>query len=544
MSEISKIIEEVRDLKGSNPLGALGLLTQALEQKDKLPPEEQLQVLLELCYVHRTMTNVKDGFTIATEALELAKQLKISQEVVKAYNFLGIFCYYSGLYKRALNYFYDGLDNSYNINNDKSQVSIYTNIGETYKSLNSFNQAINYFERAYGLARSSQLKQYYTPVLCNIGDIYLKRSDLEMASAYFKQADEYRSESVDLIYCAELDYKRALLLKKANLLTDAFVLLQEAENQYRRLNHKFYLIDVLVELAELKSDQEVTYSEQHLMEARQIAIEISAQGKLAIIAQRLSLLCEKQENFKLALEYYKSFHEYAAKSDANAILNKLEIMNLDQRQQETSGDMDVKDFANLEIFSSSDINTFIDFYHKELEYKANTDELTGLPNRRRINEQIRRLLMPEETRVNAFFLLDIDHFKLVNDSEGHLFGDRCLMRVAKVIREWAFTYDIFAGRYGGEEFLGLAENIEESQIFQLAENLRERVEEEQILYRLDGEERILTVSIGCAKFASGDTHEPVKLLELADRSLYMAKSAGRNRIMYIHQGEIENNALE
>lgn len=535
MSNAVKIIEEVRALKGSDPLSALGLLTQALECEQGLTVEEQIQIRLELCYVHRTMTNVKEGFTVATEALELSKQHKQSQDIVKAYNFLGIFCYYSGLYKRALNYFYDGLDNSYNINNDRSQVSIYTNIGETYKALNSFNQAVNYFERAYGLARSSQLKQYYTPVLCNIGDIYLKRNDLEMAEAYFKQADEYRNESVDLIYCAELDYKRALLLKRAGIPIEAFRLLEESEKQYRRLNHKFYLIDVLAELADLKSDVDTVFSEHHLMEARQIAIEISAQSKLATIAQKLSMLSEKQENYKQALEYHKSYHEYAAKSDANAILNKLEIMNLDQRQQETLGDMDVKDFANLEIFSSSDINTFIDFYHKELEYKANTDELTGLPNRRRINEQIRRLLMPEEAKVNAFFLLDIDHFKLVNDSEGHLFGDRCLMRVAKVIREWAFEFDIFAGRYGGEEFLGLAENIDELDIFQLAENLRLRIEEEQILYRLDGEERLLTVSIGCAKFASGDTHEPVKLLELADRSLYMAKSAGRNRIMFINQ---------
>lgn len=532
---IIKIIDEVRALKGSDPLGALGLLSSALEHHIDMTQDERLKVLLELCYVHRTMTNVKDGFTVATEALELAKQQNRIKEVVKAYNFLGIFCYYSGLYKRSLNYFYDGLDSSYQLNDEKSQVSIYTNIGETYKALNSFNQAINFFERAYGLARSSQLKQYYTPVLCNIGDIYLKRMDLEMANAYFKQADEYRDESVDLIYCAELDYKRALLLKKTGITSEALCLLEESEGQYRRLNHKFYLIDVLIELAELRAESELYDSESHLMEARQIAIEINAQGKLATIAQRLSYLCEKQDNYKGALDYYKTYHEYAAKSDANAILNKLEIMNLDQRQQENMSEIDVKDFANLEIFSNADINTFIDFYHKELEYKANTDELTGLPNRRRINEQIRRLLMPEEYRVNAFFLLDIDHFKLVNDSEGHLFGDRCLMRVAKVIREWAYAYNIFAGRYGGEEFLGLAENIEETEILRLAEDLRERIENEQIVYRLDSEERVLTVSIGCAKFASGDSHEPVKLLELADRSLYMAKSAGRNRIMFVNQ---------
>lgn len=525
--------EKGKKISHEDPLGALNYFQEALEFSLESADERfQMEILLELCVIHRTMSNVKDGFSCAAKVVELAQQLSEEVSLIKAYNYLGIFCYYSGLYKRALNYFYDGIERCKEWQGDKIQVSFYTNIGETYKALGSLNQSLSYFERAYGLARTIGIRPYYTPILCNLGDVYMKKNDFDMAMAYFNQADEYRSESVDKLYAAELEFKKGILRKHFGEYEQALIFYNQAEANYRKINHKFYLFDVLIHKTELSPYVNGLDCEVLLNEARRIAVEITSQTKMATIEYKLHELAIEKGDYKLALEHFKEYHEYAARADAQSLLSKLEIMNIEQTLTfESERALDLQDFANMEIFSNQDMEAYIQFLHKDLQFKAYVDELTGLANRRKINEKLKSLQKPCGGKIHGLLLIDIDHFKLVNDSEGHLYGDRCLMRVAKVIREWAFPYQLFTGRYGGEEFLCVIENIKSEELVLLAEEIRQSIEQEEISYQLDGEKKILTVSVGCSIVENVDYGEVVRLLDLADRSLYMAKSAGRNRIM-------------
>lgn len=536
MTAGEELFQKGKKISQENPLGALNYLQDALEvSMESENAQFELDVLLELCVIHRTMSNVKEGFSCAAKAVELAQQLAQEKSLIKAYNYLGIFCYYSGLYKRALHYFYDGIERSRDLKGDKILVSFYTNIGETYKALGSLNQSMSYFERAYALARTLVLRPYYTPILCNLGDVYMKKNDFDMALAYFKQADEYRSESVDKLYAAELEFKKGNLKKHFGEYEEALAFYNIAESKYRQINHKFYLFDVLIQKSELSAHLSGLDCETLLNEARRIAVEITSQTKMATIEFKLHELAANQGDFKTALEHFKEYHEYAARADAQSLLSKLEIMNIEQSLNfESERALDLQDFANMEIFSNQDMEAYIQFLHKDLQFKAYVDELTGLANRRKINEKLKALLKPGNDKVHGLLLIDIDHFKLVNDSEGHLYGDRCLMRVAKVIREWAYLYNLFTGRYGGEEFLCVVENIKKEELVNLAEEIRSSIEKEEITYALDGEVKILTVSVGCSFIEDVDYQEVVRLLDLADRSLYMAKSAGRNRIMINH----------
>jgi diguanylate cyclase (GGDEF)-like protein len=159
-----------------------------------------------------------------------------------------------------------------------------------------------------------------------------------------------------------------------------------------------------------------------------------------------------------------------------------------------------------------------------MQYLALTDTLTGLPNRRALGRQIERELARARryNRPLAIALLDVDHFKLINDTHGHDVGDRVLREIGRTAREELRDTDVL-GRWGGEEFLLIAPETTLPQGRALAERVRSRLSETRILDRLR-----VTVSIGVAG-VSGD--EGLKdVLRRADDALYQAKAQGRDQV--------------
>jgi diguanylate cyclase (GGDEF)-like protein len=164
----------------------------------------------------------------------------------------------------------------------------------------------------------------------------------------------------------------------------------------------------------------------------------------------------------------------------------------------------------------------------ELASLANTDALTLTLNRRAFMEEASRVLARErrENRPSSLLMLDLDHFKLVNDRFGHVRGDHVLQRFAERVRERLRAGDVF-GRYGGEEFLVLLPGAGAEDGLVLAEKLRSRVAEAAL--GTDGEQAELTVSVGlAADMGEGGIPE---LIEAADWALYRAKHRGRNRVV-------------
>lgn len=163
-----------------------------------------------------------------------------------------------------------------------------------------------------------------------------------------------------------------------------------------------------------------------------------------------------------------------------------------------------------------------------LKHQATTDELTGLRNRRRIMSRLEEEFQ-RACRLQAplcLIIIDIDHFKRVNDNYGHLFGDVVLRHVSATMQEIVRRYDII-GRIGGEEFLIIAPNatIEDAAI--LAERLREQVGNTPVTDR--NLNITVTVSAGVAAFIEGEDSIET-LLRRADTALYKAKREGRNRV--------------
>jgi diguanylate cyclase len=162
---------------------------------------------------------------------------------------------------------------------------------------------------------------------------------------------------------------------------------------------------------------------------------------------------------------------------------------------------------------------------KAHESEARTDSLTGLPNRRAFDDELKRRLSEFERKGTpvTLILLDIDFFKKFNDTHGHQVGDEVLRHVGKVLRQQARDMDLPC-RYGGEEFGVILPATEAAGACHVAERIRQAIE--NCVIECDGKSLKVTCSLGLSEVFLGD--EPAKIIRRADDALYKSKQAGRN----------------
>lgn len=169
-----------------------------------------------------------------------------------------------------------------------------------------------------------------------------------------------------------------------------------------------------------------------------------------------------------------------------------------------------------------------------LTLMSRLDPLTKLFNRAAFEESVtlEHERFVQYGRVYSVIMLDVDHFKLFNDSLGHQAGDACLQRIAQCLNKATKSMDV-VGRYGGEEFIVLAPETELQGAPVLAERIREEVCELDIRHPASPTAESVTVSLGIAQDPAERWEEVVKK---ADQALYAAKRNGRNRVC-VHQAE-------
>jgi len=167
--------------------------------------------------------------------------------------------------------------------------------------------------------------------------------------------------------------------------------------------------------------------------------------------------------------------------------------------------------------------------NKELEEISITDGLTQVFNRQYFMERLRQEVK-RASRYNthvSLLMMDIDHFKTVNDTHGHQAGDTVLEGVACNIMERIREIDLFA-RYGGEEFCLIATAMDQAEAFQFADRLRELIEKQEFDHH--GKKIKVTISIGVSAYEPSIKEKFEELIRRADEALYRAKGQGRNRV--------------
>lgn len=253
------------------------------------------------------------------------------------------------------------------------------------------------------------------------------------------------------------------------------------------------------------------------------------QGALEQASESLKQACELIERYSLTGRGIEAMHEraelHAAHGDyreAYELFREFHQADLEMRAIER----DVHARTLNAIFQATEARRSSDHF-RELSVR---DPLTGLHNRRLLDERLAELLESVETEGAALTigLVDLDHFKRINDTRSHAVGDEVLRRIARILQDAADEVeDGLAVRMGGEEFLILLPNVPRDMGIKRLESLRQDIESYEWDCITGG--IAVTASIGVAA-APADDVERGALLEHADRNLYRAKGDGRNRV--------------
>jgi diguanylate cyclase (GGDEF)-like protein len=237
-------------------------------------------------------------------------------------------------------------------------------------------------------------------------------------------------------------------------------------------------------------------------------------------------------SFILAISYSRQrdqmmkAKEQALEQEREAVSAKQELIELQQRAQDELEYKVQERTLELEIAlrELSDAN-------RELEKLNTIDPLTGIRNRRHFDKRLQaegRRSRREQTPL-ALAMIDIDHFKQINDQYGHSVGDTCIRHVAQTLQSLLKRPTDDVCRYGGEEFAIILPNTDAEGAGQLVEAIRKQLAETPC--ELDNQSISLTLSGGVASAIISHENAEVELLKLADERLYAAKQAGRNRVI-------------
>lgn len=334
------------------------------------------------------------------------------------------------------------------------------------------------------------------------------RNDAQRALDILARAERRQRETPDARLHAQILLARGVALHKVGQLVESAAVLEEAARVFEAADSLHELRKAYAALSAVYADmgawKKAYLYLNHAKETSERLWQNQIDQRFASLKVEFDTVAKEKENALLVRANEVSQHALAAERRARALQGVVIVLT-----------------AVLAILLAGFAIGQWRTTHR-MRHLALTDELTGVPNRRAVLSRLERLLKDGRTAC-ALLIVDIDHFKQINDRFGHPEGDQALQLVARCLRDQVCD-PAFFGRLGGEEFAVVLPSAQVGEARALAERIRERI------MVLDGlrwlEDRPMTVSIGLTISTPGDT--PSTMLQRADAALYEAKRAGRN----------------
>lgn len=522
----------------NDPAHTLQLGKQALElieQNDLSKPDWQYQnarSLKNIGFAYKELDQYDLALEAYTQALSLYKSLNDQESVAQVLDHIGLLYAQIGNYPQALNHFLGGLDVGHELGRKDIEAECLNNIGFAYVLLNENANALPYLTQCLGLYQElNQLRGqvWVCGSLCDayyhLGD-YVQALDYGMRSIQLSlEVSDRRSQteslvSVGRIFVQKGDYPQALeYFQQALKIDQTEGFKPETSNALRHIGDVYYRLS--------RADEALPY----LQQAHATALQINSRYLLMASCQSLADAFELAGDFKLALEYHKQFHEINESIFNEQTDLKLKTLDVTHRVETARREAEIYYLRNVELQREIEERQKI---QAALQEMATTDPLTGILNRRHFYALAEHAVerMQHHNRPLSVIMLDIDHFKRVNDTYGHAVGDQALIKIASLLQKNMRQADLVA-RYGGEEFVILLPETNLAQAIRIAERLRKQVPKLGIDVRYP--QLILTVSLGIADDGGQQAPSLSDLLGWADQALYKAKQSGRNRIsVYEH----------
>ena|GEM_PF-1273824 len=484
-------------------------LTRKLNTRSKLP---KYLTALSFCYSD-TPARLQQGLAVLNEALTLARDTQPRpEELGLVYNATSILYRKNLLYSQAYEYSelaynqWKAIDGLSGMENQQHNLLI------NAVGMGDLDKAELHGKELFALAdRAPEYKDFRFFAYLDTGVVALARNDYPRAIGLFEKA---RAEERNTEEAAFITANRAQLAAAYFLNGDVDAALREAAALERTPGYR-----------SLDSDQKLfvqalqQYSAKHPVQAMQSLYALyRAQQK-------------KQWDFlaNSSLDHAQRHNNRIQQYENQLLENQLQIQKLkldaQQRQQETSRLYLL--LAAVVAASLALLAYTLWRSRRRFRTQAQTDSLTGIANRRYFLDRAQQAAKRNRNSPQAasVFVLDIDHFKLINDAYGHQAGDAAIRHVANHASGCLRSGDVF-GRIGGEEFAALLPATESADAWKLAERIRQAIEQTPLDHH--GDEIRITVSIG---LSSGPlTSDNIEsLIQRADKYMYRAKSEGRNR---------------
>jgi diguanylate cyclase (GGDEF)-like protein len=520
--------------------------------------------LVTQCFALFRLSRYKQALELGQEALELFKELQDSKGQQRTLNTLGMIYAESGDLTGALRVFLQTQKLCETLGEIKGEADALNNIAIVYSYLGDYVNSLESQLKSLALSHQIGFRIGEMKSLINIATLYLEQNKPAEALEYLKQSLALRSEEDPHTYGVALgnlarayrglgELQQGLqsgleALKVMDSLGDtasASYTLNELGNihfllsNYPESEHYFRRsLSIMQEVGDRKGEAETSLLLAKLLKAQEqtdaatkvlgnalaIAKDIGAQSEIAEAHLALATLYQIKSEFNRAYEHLQSYLSVKETLSSDMSTKRFEALRVKFETEQTEKEKEIYRLRTVEL---AEANAKLEELSQELFKQANEDPLTGLFNRRRLEQELGREL--ERARRSegklSVMICDIDNFKQVNDRFSHQTGDFVLQRVAQLLKRYVRGADVVA-RYGGEEFVILFPEATAEAAQRVCDRLRENVANAP-WHELHADLKI-TLSMGICDDTS--LVDGFAMIDQADDKLYEAKRNGKNQV--------------
>lgn len=486
--------------------------------------------LIGLGYLDLLEGKLDESLRQCLQAVDLLQDRPMHPCLCDAYSNISGVYFYLGDYARSMENSLRGLELARQMQSNERQARILGSLGLIYIEMNDLPSARQVYREALDIARLEKNTRQQAVILNNLAMALLRQDDLPAARISALQSLELaRRHSLTVLEAVVLDTIGQVMLATKEY-PQARQYLEQALVASQQVGRPLHQLAPWINLGKLAQAQMDWHEAWRCFEqALEISQQLHTPAEEAQAHRGLSQVAEVSGEWQVSLQHFKQFYALREAVSNEEGLKRQAVLRLTHQLENARLEAELQRQHNQALQREIEERKRVE---AALETLATVDSLTGVFNRRHFHARAQHEL-ERSARYNRPLLLlvmDVDHFKGINDRFGHLTGDEALIWVARTLRQNLREVDLVA-RFGGDEFIALIPESSSDQALPMAERIRKQIAS-QHFSTLSGELQV-TVSIGvtCLMDADQSLADPLEaLIHRADEALYLSKNNGRNHV--------------